>query len=821
MKISYNWLKEYIDIDLAPEVVSQILTDTGLEVEGLEKIDTVKGGLRGVVIGEVKTCIKHPDADKLSVTTVDVGDGKILPIVCGAPNVSAGQKVVVATVGTTLYSGDTSFDIKKAKIRGEVSEGMICAEDELGLGSSHEGIMVLPEDAEVGTAASAYFNIEEDYVFEIGLTPNRTDAMSHIGVARDLVAALNLQRPDRDPISLFQSCINGFKTDNLDLPIEVIVEDAEACPRYTGVTMTGVEVKESPDWLKNHLLVIGLRPINNLVDISNFILHETGHPLHFFDADKISGGKIVVKKEPKGTKFTTLDEIERELSGNDLMICNSEKGMCIGGVFGGLDSGVTEKTKNIFLECAYFDPKTIRKTARFHGLNTDSSFRFERGADPNDTVDVIKRAVLLIKELAGGKVSSDIVDVYPKPIENWEIEVAYKNIDRLIGKKIPHDQIKDILIWVGMEIISQDDKTLKISVPTFKNDVRREADVIEEILRIYGYNNVEIPEQLRASLSYQPKPDREKLQNLISDYLTSNGFVEMMNNSLTKGSYAAKFDFIQENGNVKMRNPLSSDLNVMRQSLIFGGLETIIYNNNRKSFDLKLYEFGTIYKLNNDKLNKANALAKYNEKKHFSVFMTGKSNNETWRQEQKNTDFFDLKYFGVNILKKLNLEITDLELETISNEVFESGIRYSKNNKVLVELGTLTKNVLNAFEIKQAVYYADFNWDLIVSLMKSQGIQYKEVPKYPEVRRDLALLVDKNVRFDDLQKLAFKTERNILKKVSLFDVYEGEKIGKGKKSYALSFILQDERKTLTDKLIDKTMQRLQGAYEREMQAVIR
>jgi phenylalanyl-tRNA synthetase beta chain len=821
MKISFNWLKEYIDIDMEPEVVSQILTDTGLEVEGLEKIDTIKGGLRGIVIGEVKTCTKHPDADKLSVTTVDVGAGKILPIVCGAPNVATGQKVVVATVGTTLYSGDESFQIKKAKIRGEVSEGMICAEDELGLGASHEGIMVLPEDAEVGTLASKYFNVEEDHVFEIGLTPNRTDAMSHIGVARDLVAALNLQRPERDPISLFQSCIKGFKADNQDLPIEVIVEDSEACPRYTGLTMTGIEVKESPDWLKNHLLAIGLRPINNLVDISNFVLHETGHPMHFFDADKISGGKIVVKKEPKGTKFTTLDEVERELSGNDLMICDSEKSMCIGGVFGGLDSGVTNSTKNIFLECAYFDPKTIRKTARFHGLNTDSSFRFERGADPNDTIDVLKRAVRLIKELAGGQVSSDIVDVYPQPIENLEIEVKYKSVDRLIGKEIPHDKIKDILIWLGMEIIDQDDETLKISVPTFKNDVRREADVIEEILRIYGYNNVEIPEQLRASLSYLPKPDREQLQNLVSDYLTANGFVEMMNNSLTKGTYAAKFGFIEDNQNVKMRNPLSSDLNVMRQTLLFGGLETIIYNNNRKNFDLKLYEFGTTYKLDNGKLNASDALAKYNEEKHCAVFMTGKSANETWRQEQKNTDFYNLKYFVVNILNRLMLDTTALDSGSLSNEIFENGLEYSKNNKVIVQLGMLTKNLLRAFEIKQTVFYADINWDLIVNLINSNKIQYKEVPKYPEVRRDLALLVDKSAKFEDLQKLAFKTERNILKKVSLFDVYEGDKIEKGKKSYALSFILQDERKTLTDKLIDKTMQRLQGAYEREMQAVIR
>jgi len=821
MKISYNWLKEYINVDLEADQVSQILTDTGLEVEGLEKIETIKGGLRGIVIGEVLTCIKHPDADKLSVTTVDVGGNKILPIVCGAPNVAAGQKVVVATVGTTLYSDDNSFEIKKAKIRGEVSEGMICAEDELGLGVSHDGIMVLPEDAEVGTLAKEYFHVEEDEVFEIGLTPNRTDAMSHIGVARDLLAALNLQRPERDPLSLFQSCINSFKPDNQDLPVEVIVEDVEACPRYTGLTMTGIEVKDSPDWLKNRLLAIGLRPINNLVDISNYVLHDTGHPLHFFDADEISGGKVVVKMEPKGTKFVTLDEEERELSGNDLMICDTEKGMCIGGVFGGLYSGVTENTKNIFLECAYFDPKTIRKTARFHGLNTDSSFRFERGADPNDTIDVIKRAALLIKELAGGSISSDIIDVYPEPIESWEVDVSFENVDRLIGKIIPHDEIKDILIWLGMEIISEDDHDMKVLVPTFKNDVRREADVIEEILRIYGYNNVEIPGQLRASLSYQPKPDREQLQNLVSDYMASNGFAEMMNNSLTRGAYAEKFEFINENENVKILNPLSADLNVMRQTLLFGGLETIIYNNNRKSFDLKLFEFGTIYSLDSAKSQAPDALEKYHEEKHFSIFITGKSENESWRDEQKNSDFFDLKNVVVNILNRLKLDPTEFDMESISNEIFESGIRYSKNNKTLVELGLLTNSILNSFEVKQSVFHADFNWDLLINLMKSHQIAYKEVPKYPEVRRDLALLVDKNVKFEDLQKLAFKTERNILTEVSLFDVYEGENIEKGKKSYALRFILQDDRKTLTDKVIDKTMRRLQSAYEREMQAIIR
>ena len=821
MKISYNWLKEYIHIDLDPLEVSRILTDTGLEVEGLEKIDTVKGGLRGVVIGEVKTCEKHPGADKLSITTVDVGDGKILPVVCGAPNVAAGQKVVVATVGTTLYSGEESFTIKKAKIRGEVSEGMICAEDELGLGDSHEGIMVLPEDVEPGTPAREYFHVEEDHVFEIGLTPNRTDAMSHIGVARDLMAALNLQNAGRDPLSLVKPCADSFKVDNHDLEIDVIIKDTEACPRYTGLTLSGVEVKESPEWLKNRLLAIGLRPINNLVDISNYILHETGHPLHFFDADKITGRKVIIKKEPAGTKFITLDGEERELSGNDLMICNENEPMCIAGVFGGLDTGVSENTKNVFLECAYFDPKTIRKTARYHGLNTDSSFRFERGVDPNDTVDVIKRAALLIKNLAGGEISSGIVDRYPAPISSFEVNVAYKNIDRLIGKKIPHDKIKDILTWLGMEVINDNMERMTVSVPTFKNDVTREADIIEEILRIYGYNNVEAPAQLRTSLSYLPRPDREYLQNLVSDQLSANGFAEMMNNSLTKSAYAEKFSFIDKKRNVNILNPLSTDLNVLRQTLLFGGLETIIYNINRKNFDLKLYEFGRSYHVDTNKPKIASGQEKYSETAHLSVFLTGKANSESWREPQKEVDFFDLKYFVFGILDKLGLNPDRFETKTLSNDLFENGIQFSANQRLVIEMGALTGKVLDHFDIKQKVYYADLNWDMVVDLLKDHSVSYREVPKYPKVRRDLALLVDKKITFEELKTLAFKTERNILKEVNLFDVYEGDKIEQGKKSYALSFILQDERKTLTDKVIDKTMRKLQNVFEREFHATIR
>lgn len=819
MKISYNWLKEYVHLDLAPDEAARILTNTGLEVESIEKFESLKGGLKGVVIGEVKSCAKHPDADKLSVTTVDVGGGVILPIVCGAPNVAAGQKVVVATVGTTIYKGDDSFEIKKAKIRGEVSEGMICAEDELGLGTSHEGIMVLPADAEVGMPAGEYFQIEEDYVFEVGLTPNRTDAMSHIGVARDLIASLNL-RSTTDPLRLFMPDDGSFMPDNNSRPFEVIIEDVEACPRYSGVTITGVEVKESPEWLKNRLLAIGLRPINNLVDISNYVLHETGHPNHFFDADKIAGGKVVIKKEPKGTKFTTLDEVERELSGEDLMICDAEKGMCMAGVFGGLHSGVTESTKNIFIESACFDPKTIRKTARYHGLNTDSSFRFERGADPNATVYALKLAANMVKHIAGGTIASEIVDVYPKPIKKKMVKLQFKNVNRLIGQVIPTDKIKDILVWLGMEPHCETEEGLLVDVPTFKADVTREADVIEEILRIYGYNNIEIPAQLRSSLSHIEKPDAEQLQNIISDYLAGNGFYETMNNSLTRGGYAEKLGIYAEENNVKILNPLSADLNVMRQSLITSALETIIYNLNRKNLNLKLFEFGKVYAQVKGKEGK-NPLDKYHESKHLAIFVTGKVNNESWYQQEKEADFFFLKNVVYNILKRLGLDESRFAQEQVSGLVLETGVRLSLNNKPVVEFGLMSKKLLHQFDIRQAVYMANFNWDLVLQAMKQHIVIYKAVTKFPEVRRDLALVVDKEVEFEALKKIAFDAEKYLLKQVNLFDVYEGEKIGQGKKSYALSFVLQDEQKTFTDKEIDKTMAKIQKMMELKAGAVLR
>ena len=819
MKISYNWLKNYINLNYEPAEVAEILTATGLEVERTEKIESIKGGLKGVLIGQVKTCERHPDADRLSVTTVDIGE-KILPVVCGAPNVATGQKVLIATVGTTLYSGDESFLIKKSKIRGVVSEGMICAEDELGLGDSHEGIMVLPDNAEIGTGANEYFNVEEDYVFEIGLTPNRADATSHIGVARDLVAAINFKNPE-EKISLNKPNVDKFKIDNNEKPFEVIIEDIQSCPRYSGLTITGVEIKESPDWLKNRLKAVGVRPINNLVDISNFVLHETGQPTHFFDADKIKGEKVIIKKLPEGTKFITLDEEERELTGNDLMICNSENGMCIAGVFGGLESGVTENTKNIFLESAYFDPKTIRKTSRYHGLVTDSSFRFERGADPNITIYALKRAALLIKELAGGQISSEIIDVYPDKIKNRIFKVNYKNVNRLAGQKIESDEIKNIIRWLEIKILNEDDEGMLVKVPTFKVDVTREADIIEEILRIYGFNNIAIPSQLRASLSYYPKPDREQLQNLISDYLSNNGFFEMMNNSLTKSAYYEKNKIFNSEISVKILNPLSSDLNVLRQTLLFSGLESIIYNLNRKNFNLKLYEFGMVYSVDPEMKESENKLSKYNEATHLSLFVTGNKNNESWHENSKAVDFYYLKSFVFNILKRLKINTAGFKVSTISDEIFSTGLTYEFKKRKIFELGELSPDLLKTFDIKQEIFYADINWNLLVEMCEEHKISYEEVPKFPEVRRDLALLIGKEINFEDLKTLAFQTEKHILKSVSLFDIYEGDNIEKGKKSYALSFILQDKKKTLTDKIIEKTMRKLTRAFEVKMKAIIR
>ncbi len=818
MKLSYNWLKDYIDLDVEPLELSAILTDIGLEVEGFEEFLSVKGGLEGVVIGEVLTCEKHPNADKLSVTTVDVG-GKVLPIVCGAPNVAKGQKVVVATVGTTLYDGDEAFKIKKAKIRGEVSEGMICAEDELGLGTSHDGIMVLPDEAEPGTPAAKFFDIKKDWIYEIGLTPNRGDAASHIGSARDLVAGLNRYFNTRK-YKLKLPDVSGFKVDNHDLNIEVEVKDPDACPRYSGITVKDIMVKESPEWLKLKLESIGVRPINNVVDITNFVLHETGHPLHAFDAAKIKGNKVVVRKMPGQTPFVTLDEVERKLHTDDLMICNDEEGMCIAGVFGGAGSGVTEKTTAVFLESAYFDPRHIRKTSKRHVLQTDASFRFERGADPNITLYALKRAALLVKALAGGTISSEIKDVYPKPVEKWTIDIAYTRVDRLIGNKIDREVIKEIVQDLEMEILEESTEGLKLLIPTFKVDVLREVDVIEEILRIYGYNHVKFEDKIHSSVSLRQKPDAEKLQNEISDYLVGQGFSEIMNNSLTKSEYIARSKAFDEKRNVALLNPLSKDLDILRQTLLFGGLEVVAYNQNRKINDLKIFEFGKTYH-KKEGYDKKRGVKNYHEEKHLTLFATGRLAPENWNTPDNQADFFYVKGLADSILKKLGIGEPKLEIRETDSPNFRYGLQILSGEKVVVEMGSIHQALLKMTGVKNEVFAADFNWDLVMQMVPRFDVQYAPVPKFPAVRRDLALVVDKNTRFEALKKLAFRTERRLLKSVGIFDVYEGDKVPEGKKSYALSFILQDENKTLTDKVIDKTMRRLQQAFEKELNAVLR
>jgi phenylalanyl-tRNA synthetase beta chain len=813
MKISYNWLKQYIDLKLSPEETAALLTSCGLEVESIEKFQSIKGGLDGLIIGEVKEREKHPDADRLSVTKVDVGAAELLNIVCGAPNVETGQKVVVAVVGATVHplSGEP-FQIKKSKIRGVLSEGMICAEDEIGLGTSHAGIMVLDASAKVGTSAKEYFKIEDDYVLEIGLTPNRSDAASHIGVARDLAAVINGGINQDSRIKL--PGVESFTPDEESFKIDVSVEDTDACPRYAGVTISGVEVKDSPEWLQARLKSIGLKPINNIVDATNFVLHELGQPLHAFDAEKISGNKVVVKKLQQGTKFTTLDGTERQLSSNDLMICNAEEGMCIAGVFGGLKSGITAETKNIFLESAYFNSVSIRKTSRLHGLKTDASFRFERGADPNITVYALKRAALLIKEVAGGKISSSVVDVYPKVIENFKIDFSYANCERLIGKALPKETIQNILRDLQIEIENGTENSLLLSVPPFKADVTREVDVIEEILRVYGYNNVEIPSLLRSSISYSTKPDVEKVKNTISDLLTAKGFTEIMCNSLTAEKYSDLLGETEKSKNVHILNPLSSDLNVMRQTLLFNGLEMIAHNINRKNPDLKFYEFGKTYHLSDS------GDWKYTEKSRFSVLVTGRKQSESWNTNAENANFFELKGIVESVLTKLGIESKEVNAEN-NSQLFSYSSVYESGKKKVVEFGEIKKSVLKKTDIEQEVFYADFDWDEILNQVKRVSVKYTEVPVYPSVRRDLALLVDKQVRYADIKELAFKTERNLLKEVNLFDVYEGKNLEPGKKSYAVSFVIQDEKATLNDKTISKVMEKVAATLKVNLGATIR
>ena len=806
MRISYNWLKQFIKIDLKSEETAAILTDLGLEVEVVEKYQSVRGGLEGVVVGHVLTCEKHPDADRLKITTVDLGDGTPVQIVCGAANVAAGQKVPVATIGTKLFDKDgNEFEIKKGKIRGQESHGMICAEDELGLGTSHDGIMILDEKLKPGTPCAKVFNIENDEVFEIGLTPNRADAMSHMGVARDLRASL-LQKNNN--IELITPSVSTFRIDKRTLKIDVDVKDSKLAPRYCGVTISGVTVKESPDWLKNRLKAIGLTPKNNIVDVTNYILHDLGQPLHAFDAAKING-KIIVKTVAAGTKFTTLDEVERTLHEEDLMICDEKGPLCLAGVFGGKSSGVTETTNAIFLESAYFNPVSIRKSAKRHGLNTDASFRFERGIDPNITEFALKRAALLIKEVAGGEITSDIIDVYPKKIEDFPVFLHFEKANKLIGQELPKETIKKILASLDIKVTTVSDAGLGLLIPSYRVDVQREIDVIEEILRVYGYNNINFTKKLNATVANSARTEDYKVQNIVATQLNGLGFHEMMANSLTTPDYVGLSDMLKEEYNVMMLNPLSNDLSAMRQSLLFSGLEAVSYNINRRNGDLKLFEFGKTY----HKLPSG-----YDEPKHLTLFVSGNRNAESWTNPQKPSDFFLFKGYVSSVLERLG--INKIQNKPAASDVFAEGIAIASGNDTLVEFGTVKKSILKHFDIKQEVFYADFNWNLILKLIGSK-IKFTDIPKYPEVRRDLALLVDETVAFDAIYNIARQTEKSLLKAVNLFDVYQGKNLPEGKKSYAVSFTLQDSTKTLTDEQIDKIMSKLLKNMENELGASLR
>lgn len=806
MKISYNWLKQFLKIDAPSEEISNILTDLGLEVEMVEKYQSVKGGLEGVVVGHVLTCEKHPDADRLKVTTVDLGTGTPVQIVCGASNVAAGQKVPVATIGTKLfYKEGEAFEIKKGKIRGQESHGMICAEDELGLGTSHEGIMILDEKLVPGTPAAKVFNIENDEVFEIGLTPNRADAMSHMGVARDLRAGL-LQR--NASLELITPSVSSFKIDKRTLKINVNVADSNLVPHYCGVTISGIAIKESPSWLQNRLKAIGLTPKNNVIDVTNYVLHELGQPLHAFDASQING-KIQVKTVASGTKFITLDGIERTLHEEDIMICDDNEPLCIAGVFGGKNSGVSESTTAIFLESAYFNPVAIRKTAKRHGLSTDASFRFERGIDPEITEYALKRAALLILEVAGGEITSDIIDVYPKKLEGFSVFLNYEKTFKLIGQELPKETIKKIVASLDIKVNSSSDAGLGLQIPAYRVDVQREVDVIEEILRVYGYNNIHIPNKLTATISNSPRTEDYKVQNVIANQLNSLGFHEMMANSLTTPDYIKLSEQLKEEHNVTILNPLSNDLSTMRQSMLFSGLEAISYNINRKSSDLKLFEFGKSYR---------NLVNGYSEKKHLTLFTTGNRTSETWTNAQKPSDFFLFKGYVSTILSRLGID--SIQNTPVSSDVFAEGIGFALGKDILVEMGTVKKSITKHFDIKQEVFYAEFQWDLILKAL-SNKIKFTAIPKYPEVRRDFALLVDANVAFESIYKIAIQTEKSLLKNINLFDVYEGKNLPEGKKSYAVSFTIQDTTKTLTDTQIDKIMSKLQTNFESELGAQLR
>ncbi len=810
MKISYKWLKEFLSIDLEAEKVGEILTDLGLEVEGIETFESIKGSLKGVVVGEVLTCEQHNNADRLKVTQVDLGNGSPVQIVCGAPNVAAGQKVPVATIGTTLYdeNGD-GFIIKKGKIRGESSFGMICAEDELGLGTSHDGILVLDNKFKAGSAVADIYEIETDQVFEIGLTPNRADAMSHLGVARDLYAGLLIQ--DEYQRIFNTPSVSDFQIDDKSFKIEVEVENNKLVPRYAGITISNLKIEESPNWLQEKLRAIGLKPISNVVDITNYILHGLGQPLHAFDADKIKGNKIVVKNLPTSTKFTTLDGVERELHKDDIMICDGENNpMCIGGVFGGLNSGIDENTTSIFLESAYFNPVSIRKTAKRHALNTDASFRFERGINPSAVVYALKNAAILIKDIANGRIVSDIIDVYPHKIEDFQVNLSYEKTNKLIGEEIPKDTIKDILASLEIKINNQTESGLGLTVPAYRVDVTREADIVEEILRVYGYNNIETPEKINTSISKSNKLSPEKIENIAANFLIANGVSETMANSLTKSDYNNLSELIKEEQNVTMLNALSSDLSVMRQSMLFGALESVAYNINRKNNNLKFFEFGNTY----HKYESG-----FTEQKHLSLTFSGNRSKNTWSFKNKPVDFFQLKGIIKTLLTRLGLN--KARYTTVKNDIFNDAIALSLGKTKLVEFGIIKPSILKEFGIKQEVLFADFNWNNILDNVGKKPVKVKPLPKYPEVKRDLALLIDTSVRFIDLHNAAFQSERKLLKNVDLFDVYTGDKLPENKKSYAMSFILQDNDKTLNDKQIDKIMSKLQQTFIKQFGAELR
>ena len=815
MNISYKWLKEYVDFDLTAQQVCDALTSTGLEVDALEEVQSIKGGLKGLYVGKVLTCEAHPDSDHLHVTTVDLGKGEPSQIVCGAPNVAAGQKVIVADLGCVLYDGDKEFVIKKSKLRGVESNGMICAEDEIGIGNDHSGIIVLSEDAVVGTPAAEYYHLESDWLIEVDITANRADALSHWGVARDLYAWL---KQNGYETSLHRPDCSAFKVDNHNLPIEVVIENQEACKRYACVSVTDCEVKESPDWLKNKLNTVGLRPINNIVDITNYVMMAYGQPLHTFDADMVKGHKIVVKTMPEGTPFQTLDGEEHKLSDRDLAICNAEDPMCIAGVFGGKGSGTYETTKNVVLESAYFHPTWIRKSARRHGLSTDASFRFERGVDPNGTIYALQQAAILCQELAGGKVSMEVCDVYPEPMKNPVVELNYDYVHSLVGKTIPVETIKAICESLEMKVLNENAEALTLEVPAYRVDVQRPCDVVEDILRIYGYNNVEIPTQLKGSLVIKGEEDRKhKLANLVSEQLVGEGFNEILNNSLTKGAYYGESDTL-----VRIMNPLSSDLNVMRQTLLFGGLESILHNVNRKRQNLRFFEFGNVYTFDPEKQNDDDPMLAYKEQYHAALWVTGKRVEGSWAHQNEESTFYELSAYVENILRRIGLKPGMTVRKKSENEIFSAGITIeNRGGKKLVEMGIITKKLQKQFGIDNPVYYAEMNWTQLMKATKKNEVLYTEISKFPAVSRDLALLVDNSVEFAQIEQIARQTEKKLLKKVELFDVYEGDKLPAGKKSYAVNFILQDEEKTMGDKQIDAIMQKLIANIKKQLGAELR